>query len=92
MRSDGEYQTRVGCLQYKYAAGRCFTEGEIRLGDEASKSYPDYSVAASKCIRWQEWTQDANMFQTGWMLDRLPQYVEERDSSRDGAEEVKWAA
>jgi hypothetical protein len=83
-------QTKSSCLQYKYAAGQCFTSEEIRLGDEASKSCLDYSVAASKCIRWQEWAQDTSVVQSGWMLDRLPQYIEEMDSLCDGEEDVKW--
>jgi len=82
--------TKATGLQYKYATTSCFTSGEVRLGEEAWKSCLEYSVAASRCVRWQDGTQDANIVQSGWMLDRLPQYVEKMDSLCDGTEDVKW--
>lgn len=83
-------QTKVACLQFKYATTSSFTSDEVRLGEEAWKSCLEYSVAASKRVRWQDGTQDTNVVQSGWMLDRLPQYVEKMDSLCDGAEDVKW--
>ncbi|EAT86074.1 hypothetical protein HBH56_025540 [Parastagonospora nodorum] len=83
-------QTKATCLQYKYATNSCFTSDEVRFGEEAWKSCLEYSVAASKCVRWQDGTQETDEVQSGWMLDRLPQYVDKMDSLCDGAEDVKW--
>jgi hypothetical protein len=83
-------EIKATCLQYKYATNSCFTSDEVRLGEEAWKSCLEYSVAASKCVRWQYGTQETDVVQSGWMLDRLPQYVDKMDSFCDGAEDVKW--
>lgn len=83
-------EAEAKCLQYTYAAGTCLTSGKIRLGEEAQKSCVEYSAAASKCIRWLDSTQDGDVVQSGWMLDRLPQYLEEMDGSCHDVEDGKW--
>jgi hypothetical protein len=77
------------CLQFSYAAGKCSTSTKVVLGESAKMRCVEYSDAASKCIRWQEGTQFAGSIQSGWMMDRLEQYVMEMDSTC-ADEEVKW--
>jgi hypothetical protein len=80
-------QGKTRCFQWSYAGGRCSTSEEIRYGNEADRLCVEYSVAASKCVRWHE---GSGIVQSGWMLDRVPQYMEEMDSLCHDIEEGPW--
>ena len=85
-------ESKPTCLQFSYAAGKCSTSTSVTLGESAKTRCVEYSSAASKCIRWQEGTQFAGSIQSGWMMDRLEQYVLEMDSTCGGTEEERWVA
>ncbi len=76
------------CLQFSYAAGKCSTSMQVKLGESAKTRCVEYSAAASKCIRWQEGTQFAGSIQSGWMMERLEKYVLDMDSTCGESE--KW--
>lgn len=73
-------KNRADCLQYSYASGKCSTSAGIRYGNEATDQCVEYSVAASKCVRWIEGRREDGMVQSNWMIDRLPQYMDEMDT------------
>jgi hypothetical protein len=75
------------CLQYSFAGGKCSVSKQVRYGNEAQSLCVEYSIASNKCVRWQE---DGGIIRSGWMLDRLPQYMEEMDTLCHGAEEGPW--
>ncbi|KAH7089466.1 hypothetical protein FB567DRAFT_301726 [Paraphoma chrysanthemicola] len=79
---------RDDCLQYSFVAGTCSTSKEIRYGNEAVTRCAEYSVAASKCVRWDKQT-DSAVVQSGWMIERLGRYIEQMDRSCQG-EEPMW--
>jgi hypothetical protein len=83
-------ESKPTCLQFSYAAGKCSTSTKVVLGESAKTRCIEYSIAASKCIRWQEGTQFAGSIQSGWIMDRLEQYVADMDSMCGGDEEVRW--
>jgi hypothetical protein len=84
-------EARETCLQYRYATEKCFTSDEIRWGEDAWKVCVEYSAAAGKCVRWNEWVEPDVNIRSGWMMDRLPHYIAERDSLCVGAaEDGKW--
>jgi hypothetical protein len=83
-------EAKLDCLQYSYTAGKCSTSTEIRYGNEAKQSCAEYSVAASKCVHWQEESQIGDVVQSGWMIARLPQYMEEMDSLCQETENAMW--
>lgn len=83
-------EAKSNCLQYSYAAGKCSTSAEIRYGNEAKKPCVEYSEAASKCIRWQEGSRSNITVQSGWMIERLSQYMDDMDTLCQGTEEDMW--
>ncbi|KNG47087.1 glycosyltransferase family 31 protein [Stemphylium lycopersici] len=83
-------EAKADCLQFSYAAGKCSTSTQAILGESANTRCMEYSSAASKCIKWQEGTQFAGSIQSGWIMDRLSQYVADMDSMCSGVEKEKW--
>jgi hypothetical protein len=83
-------ESKPECLQFSYAAKKCSTSTEVKLGESANTRCVEYSIAASKCIRWQEGTQFAGSIQSGWMMERLGRYVKEMDSMCGEGEKDKW--
>tara|TARA_R110002003_G_scaffold1926_9_gene23769 strand:+ start:6826 stop:7992 length:1167 start_codon:yes stop_codon:yes gene_type:complete len=76
------------CLQYSFIAGICSTSTDIRYGNDSSTRCVEYSVAASKCIRWQEEVNEGDIVQSGWMIERLAQYMERMDSLCQGKQNM----
>ncbi|KAG9194633.1 hypothetical protein G6011_04668 [Alternaria panax] len=83
-------ESKPKCLQFSYAVGKCSTSARVVLGESAKTRCVEYSSAASKCVSWQEDTQFAGSIQSGWMMDRLEQYVMDMDSTCGDEDEVKW--
>jgi hypothetical protein len=50
----------------------------------------EYSVAASRCVRWDEERREGGKIQSGWMIDRLPEYMDEMDSLCHGEDGEFW--
>ncbi|EDU41997.1 conserved hypothetical protein [Pyrenophora tritici-repentis Pt-1C-BFP] len=65
------YEAKANCLQFSYAAGKCSTSADFKLGESAKVRCMEYSGAAGRCIRWQEDTQFSGLIQSGRMLERL---------------------
>ncbi|KAI1555455.1 glycosyltransferase family 31 protein, partial [Pyrenophora tritici-repentis] len=74
------YEAKANCLQFSYAAGKCSTSADFKLGESAKVRCMEYSGAAGRCIRWQEDTQFSGLIQSGRMLERLSKYVANMDS------------
>jgi hypothetical protein len=83
-------QAESGCLQFSYMAGNCSTTTEARYGNKARAACKEYSEAASKCVSWQEQHQPGDSVQSGWMMERLSEYVEKKDRSCHGTEDEMW--
>lgn len=69
------------CMQYSYTDGKCSISSEVKYGIPASTSCLEYSASASKCIRWQEKYQGSLGVQSGWVLERIPKYGQDMDST-----------
>jgi hypothetical protein len=84
-------EAQRNCLQFSYSARKCATSAEVRYGNAARTRCIEYSTAASKCIRRNEEQEKDSSIQSGWMLDRLPQYMEEMDTLCAGDGSDAWA-
>jgi hypothetical protein len=71
---------KPACLQFSYTAGKCSTSSEVILGNEAETRCLEYSAAASRCLRWDDGAQFAGSIQSGWMMERVSDYVKDMDS------------
>lgn len=83
-------EAQRSCLQFSYSDGKCATSSEVRYGNAARARCIEYSTAASKCIRRDEEQQNDSSIQSGWMLDRVPGYMEEMDTLCAGDGNDAW--
>jgi hypothetical protein len=83
-------EARPDCLQYLYAGGKCSTSTEIRHGNAAESSCAEYSITASKCVRWSDESRSGSSVQPGWMIARLSRYMEEMNTLRRENENAMW--
>lgn len=83
-------QAKPDCLQYSYMPGNCSTTSEVRYGNAANEACIDYSVAAGKCVGWREASKPGDTVQSGWMIERIAEYMKEKDNSCHGAEGEMW--
>ncbi|KAH8730845.1 hypothetical protein GQ44DRAFT_421567 [Phaeosphaeriaceae sp. PMI808] len=72
-------KTQLTCMQYSYINGKCSVSTEIRYGNKADARCIEYSTAASKCVLWQEKDRQGDTIQSGWMIERLPHYMNDMD-------------
>ncbi|KAF2810466.1 uncharacterized protein BDZ99DRAFT_443269 [Mytilinidion resinicola] len=70
-------ESLASCRQYAYAVGRCDISGGLTLGYEREKG--------------ETW-DDSQMpeITSGWVMKRLPEYVEKMDSSCEGEDGNGW--
>ncbi|KAI1488943.1 hypothetical protein F5X96DRAFT_643002 [Biscogniauxia mediterranea] len=85
------------CIQFSYVRGECSISNELRLGRAADSQCLEYSDAAGRCIKsgGKEGKDDTNLqdigfVQSGWIMDRVSDYVQELDLSCDSPEGNSW--
>jgi hypothetical protein len=90
-------ESKPSCLQFSYAAGKCSISNEFRQGYKATSQCLEYSNAAGGCLRSKmvEGSDGANAqiissVRSGWMIERLSDYVKEMDISCDAEDGNDW--
>ncbi|KAI1635862.1 hypothetical protein F4809DRAFT_642092 [Biscogniauxia mediterranea] len=85
------------CIQFSYVRGECSISKELRLGHAADSQCLEYSDAAGRCIKSggkeekdNTSLQDIGFVQSGWIMDRVSDYVQELDLSCDSPEGNSW--
>lgn len=79
------------CIQFSYAEGKCVLSKELRLGHPAILQCVDYSNAAGRCTKVAEQNPDEiPTVQSGWVMSRVSDYVEELDKSCEALEGKDW--
>ncbi|KAI8632291.1 glycosyltransferase family 31 protein [Xylariaceae sp. FL1651] len=83
------------CIQFSYVAGKCSISEELRLGHAAETQCLEYSNAAGKCVKTASATgkdtagsEGDNVVRSGWIMDRIPGYVQWLDGLCDGVENI----
>jgi hypothetical protein len=68
-------ESKVDCVQFSYGLSGCLVSNEARLGRKATSQCLKYDKSAHKCEAPKETGQELPEPVSGWMVERLRQYV-----------------
>ncbi|KAI1344089.1 hypothetical protein F5Y15DRAFT_186899 [Xylariaceae sp. FL0016] len=84
-------ESKPACIQFSYLPGKCSTATELRLGRAADLQCLEYSSAAGACISSAAPIEDRqNLIRSGWIMDRIPDYVHDMDLLCESAAGNDW--
>lgn len=95
-------ESKPSCIQFSHVQGRCSISSQLQLGHAVESQCLEYSNAAGKCMKTEESRQgedeDENksnfekgsLIRSGWLMDRVSEYVNELDQSCNGLENNGW--
>lgn len=79
-------ESKPTCIQFSHSVGVCSISNELKQGYYSHSHCLEYSNAAGKCIRFKgteveqhSLSESANPTRSGWMIDRLSDYIQEID-------------
>ncbi|GAP83506.1 putative glycosyltransferase family 31 protein [Rosellinia necatrix] len=77
------------CIQFSFLPGKCSVSDELRLGRTSDAQCLEYSNAAGKCVKEAASTGEADdIVRSGWIMDRVPGYVDWLDESCDKVQDI----
>ncbi|KAI1082459.1 glycosyltransferase family 31 protein [Whalleya microplaca] len=89
-------ESKPTCIQFSHAPGKCSISDELRLGHATDEQCLEYSNAAGGCIKSgvakeeDPANSEDNLVRSGWMMDRVSDYVADLDQSCDRPEGNDW--
>jgi hypothetical protein len=82
-------QGQPRCIQFSFVRGKCSVSEDLRLGHAAETQCLEYSNAAGKCVKVAETTgKDDDIVRSGWIMDRVPGYVDWLDEFCDEVDDI----
>lgn len=82
------------CIQFSHAPGKCTIAKELRRGHAAEAGCLEYSNAVGQCLSQADKGQDGMLsteaMKSGWMLDRVTDYIRRLDESCIDAGNKDW--
>jgi hypothetical protein len=86
-RATCEEQPR--CIQFSFVPGKCSVSEELRLGHVAETQCLEYSNAAGKCVKAATASgKNDDVVRSGWIMDRIPGYVQWLDEFCEKVEDI----